>query len=162
MGFIGVVSTKKELIEIKKHIQNNYKVIELKKTSIKNIRNVKFDMIIFNRDIDLEICEYEYMKDILKQVDYIIVNSDINFTIFEKIELNYPIKIITYGFNPKASILISSVKEDYILISIQRKIQKNNREILENQERKIETKYNEKNKIYEKIIVFILKELHNL
>jgi len=102
------------------------------------------------------------MKDILKQVDYIIVNSDINFTIFEKIELNYPIKIITYGFNPKASILISSVKEDYILISIQRKIQKNNREILENQERKIETKYNEKNKIYEKIIVFILKELHNL
>ena len=101
-------------------------------------------MIIFNRDIDLEICEYEYMKDILKQVDYIIVNSDINFTIFEKIELNYPIKIITYGFNPKASILISSVKEDYILISIQRKIQKNNREILENQERKIETKYNEK------------------
>ena len=74
MGFIGVVSTKKELIEIKKHIQNNYKVIELKKTSIKNIRNVKFDVIIFNRDIDLEICEYEYMKDILKQVDYIIVN----------------------------------------------------------------------------------------
>ena len=53
MGFIGVVSTKKELIEIKKHIQNNYKVIELKKTSIKNIRNVKFDIIIFNRDIYL-------------------------------------------------------------------------------------------------------------
>ena len=76
-----------------------------------------------------------------------------------KIPENILIKIITFGFNSKSTIMISSVKENYIIISVQREIEKLNGDIIENQEKKIEIEQNKKSSIYNEIINFLIKEL---
>lgn len=162
MGVIGIISSKKEMLKIEKELQEYASVIRITSESIKNVKNVRFDEIIFNRNLKIKSNEYKYMTEILNQTNYILVNSDVDIPILQEIKLEKPIKIITYGFNSKASISVSSVEEDYIIISIQRKIEKRNKKKIENQETKIEMKYDEKIKIYEKIIIFIIKELHNL
>lgn len=162
MGVIGIVSSQKEMLKIEKELQEYASVIRITSESVENFKNVRFDEIIFNRNLKINPSEYKYMAEILNQTNYILVNSDVDILILKEIKLEKPIKVITYGFNSKASISISSVEEDYIIISIQRKIEKRNREKIENQEIKIEIKHDEKTKIYEKIIIFILKELHNL
>ena len=55
--------------------------------------------------------------------------------------------------------MISSVKENYIIISVQREIEKLNGDIIENQEKKIEIEQNKKLSIYNEIINFLIKEL---
>lgn len=162
MGVIGIISSKKEMLKIEKELQEYASVIRITSESIKNVKNVRFDEIIFNRNLKIKSNEYKYMTEILNQTNYILVNSDVDIPILQEIKLEKPIKIITYGFNSKTSISVSSVEEDYIIISIQRKIEKRNKKKIENQEIKIEMKYDEKIKIYEKIIIFIIKELHNL
>ena len=86
---------------------------------------------------------------------YILINSDVKI----KIPENILIKIITFGFNSKSTIMISSVKENYIIISVQREIEKLNGDIIENQEKKIEIELNKKSSIYNEIINFLIKEL---
>ena len=99
--------------------------------------------------------EYKFMREIINKTKYILINSD------EKIKIpeNILIKIITFGFNSKSTIMISSVKENYIIISVQREIEKLNGDIIENQEKKIEIKQNKKSSIYNEIINFLIKEL---
>ena len=73
-------------------------------------------------------------------------------------ELNISnVNIITYGFNSKSTITISSVTTDDVLICIQRNIN-SNYGIIELQEIKIEN--NEKYSIYDLIAVVILYLLY--
>ena len=120
-----------------------------------NLKNIKFDEIIYNKDINLTEEEYKFMREIINKTKYILINSD------EKIKIpeNILIKIITFGFNSKSTIMISSVKENYIIISVQREIEKLNGDIIENQEKKIEIEQNKKSSIYNEIINFLIKEL---
>ena len=80
--------------------------------------------------------------------------------ILKKINMHKLIKLITFGFNSKSTITISSVNEDKIIVFIQRDIEMLDGEILESQEKKIVAP-NPK-KIYNSLVVFIIKELHNL
>ena len=52
-------------------------------------------------------------------------------------DIEKPIKIITFGFNTKATITISSVKEEKIIVCLQRYIEKINGEIIDTQEKEI-------------------------
>ena len=92
-----------------------------------NLKNIKFDEIIYNKDINLTEEEYKFMREIINKTKYILINSD------EKIKIpeNILIKIITFGFNSKSTIMISSVKENYIIISVQREIEKLNGDIID-------------------------------
>ena len=141
--------------DIKRKLGENYELIELNSESIKNLKNIKFDEIIYNKDINLTEEEYKFMREIINKTKYILINSD------EKIKIpeNILIKIITFGFNSKSTIMISSVKENYIIISVQREIEKLNGDIIENQEKKIEIEQNKKSSIYNEIINFLIKEL---
>lgn len=161
MPLIGMISAKKDIREIKKNLKEE-KIVEITSDSILNLKNIRFNDIIFNKDIKLNEQEYRCMCEIMNSADYILVNADINITILEKVDLIKPVKIITYGFNPKATISISSVKDDYIIASIQRKIEKINTEEIEAQEKKIEILKEEKSKVHIKLVNFLLKELHNL
>ena len=109
-----------------------------------NLKNIKFDEIIYNKDINLTEEEYKFMREIINKTKYILINSD------EKIKIpeNILIKIITFGFNQKSTLSISSIKEDYIIISVQRDIEKINKQKIENQERKIEISPSDKISIY--------------
>lgn len=161
MCLIGIIAKKKDIKEIKNNLDIVYEVIEINNKSIENLKNIKFEQIIINKDLALNKQEEEYIKKLINTTKYIIINADINIQILNNIEIDKPLKIITYGFNSKSTISISSVKEDYIILSIQREIEKLNNEKIENQEKKIELIKGENNNIYIKIIKFIIKELHN-
>ena len=128
MSLIGIIAKKKDIKEIKNNLDIVYEVIEINNKSIENLKNIKFEQIIINKDLALNKQEEEYIKKLINTTKYIIINADINIQILNNIEIDKPLKIITYGFNSKSTISISSVKEDYIILSIQREIEKLNNE----------------------------------
>lgn len=128
MIFIGIVTDTKSESYIKK-IQNNneifnkYHIIFIKEKSIDNIKNIKFETIIINREFD---DEYSLNKLIAKS-KYLIINEDIDMAISLLNDVNS--NIITYGFNSKSTITMSSVTEDSIQICVQRNILSKQNEI---------------------------------
>ena len=64
MPLIGIVARKKDIKDIKRKLGENYELIELNNESIKNLKNIKFDEIIYNKDINLTEEEYEFMREI--------------------------------------------------------------------------------------------------
>ena len=163
MPLVGIIAKKRDIQAIKKEIEKeNIEIIEITKDSIVNMRNIKFDEIIILRDIKLENEEYKYMKEIISKVEYLIINEDIEIKVLNEVEIEKPIKLITFGFNSKSTITISSVKEEKILICIQRNIEKVNKEIIEEQEKEIILNGCNSQKIYNELVKFIIKELHNL
>lgn len=163
MPLIGIVAKKKNIQAIKKELQErDIKIIEITKESIKNIRNIKFEEIIFLEDINLEDVEYEFMNEIISNAKYLILNGDIKINILEQIKIEKPIKLITFGFNSKSTITISSVREDKIIVCLQRDIEKIDGRIIEKQEKEITISKENNKKIYNNLAIFIIKELHNL
>ena len=160
MPLVGIVAKKKDIQAIKKEIKGkNIDIIEMTKESIKNIKNIALEKIVLLQNINLEEEEYKYMNEIISKTKYLIINGDIQIDILKRVELEKPIRLITFGFNSKSTITISSVKEDKIIVCLQRDIKKSDGEILESQEKQIIVK--ECKKIYNNLVVFIIKELHN-
>ena len=163
MPLIGIIARKRDIQAIKKELQeSNMKVIEITKEAIRNIKNIGFEEIIILEDINLELEEYKYMNEIISKAKYLILNGDIEIKVLKEINIDKPIKVITFGFNTKATITISSVKEEKIIVCLQREVEKINGEILENQEKEIKINKENSKKIYNKLAIFIVKELHNL
>ena len=161
MPLVGIIASKREVQAIRKEIrEKDIEIIEITKESVENIKNIKFDEIIILKNINLSEKEYKYMKEIISKVKYLIFSGDIEISILKNIEIDKPIKLITFGFSSKSTITISSIKEEKIIVCIQRDIEKANGEILESQEKEIIMK-NDK-KIYNILSVFIINELHNL
>ncbi len=152
MVLIGIVTDVKSENDISELIKNNVllrenNVLFINDENIDNIKNVHFDTIIIN----CELLEIEKLEMLIQNAKNIVLNVDdgfhINFTGGSKKNL------ITYGFNSKASITISSVTEDEALICVQRNISNKNGTI-EIQEVKFENSNNYN--IYDLIIFFIL------
>lgn len=161
MPLVGIIAKKRDVEAIKKEIKgNNVDVIEITKESIGNIKNIKFAEIIFMENINFEEKEYKYMNEIISKTQYLILNGDIGIDILNKIDIQKPIKFITFGFNSKSTITISSITDEKIIVCLQRDIEKLNKEILECQEKEIKNANNKK--IYNNLVAFIIKELHNL
>lgn len=152
MIFIGIVTDSKSENNITELLKNNNSlnensVIFIKEKNIDNIKNVHFDTVIINREFE----KMDELNNLLNNAKNIVINMDVNINWKE---LNIiSANIITYGFNSKSSITISSVTEDDVLICIQRNINSNYGEI-ELQEIKIEN--NENYSIYDLIAVLIL------
>ena len=163
MPLVGIIAKKKDIQAIKKELKYcEIEIIEITPKSVQNIKNINFEEIIINEDIILNEFEYQYMREILSKTKYLIINCDIEIDMLKKIKLENPIKTITYGFNSKATITISSVKDEKILVCLQRDIQKVYLKIIEAQEKIIYLNDSKSNKIYNELVVFIVKELHNL
>ena len=122
MSFIGIISDEKcenficQKIQKELHLSDS-SVLYIKEQSIENIKNIKFETILLAREFK----RVDILKTILKDTKYLIVNSDIekNLNILDNLE----VKIVTYGFNSKATITASSVKDEEMLICIQRSIE---------------------------------------
>ena len=80
--------------------------------------------------------DLELVREIAKITDYFILNSDIkeNLQLLENLDL----KIITYGYNQKATITTSSVEENKVILCLQRGIKNIYEEGIEPQEIKLE------------------------
>ena len=113
-------------------------------------------------DIEIDQQEYKYFEELINRVNYLIINADIRIEILSKISINIPIKLITYGFNPKSTITISSIKEEKIIVSIQRELISANNKKIEIQEKEIDISQKKDKKVYTNLVVFIIKQLHNL
>ena len=163
MPLVGIIAKKRDFQAIKEELQNyNIEFIHINKDSIKNIKNIIFEEIIFLEDINLNSDEYEFMNKIVLKTKYVIVNADIEINILKYIKIDCPIKVITFGFNSKATITISSVKDDKIIVCLQREIEKTDKGIIESQEKEINIIDNSNRKIHNKLVVFIVKELHKI
>ena len=163
MPLIGIIAKTRDVQAIKKELkENDSKIIKITKDTIRNVKNVGFEEIIILEDINLGEEEYRYMKEITSKAKYLLLNGDIDITALEEINIEKPIKIITFGFNTKATITISSVKEEKIIVCLQRYIEKINGEIIDTQEKEIKISKENNKKIYNKLAIFIVKELHNL
>ena len=160
MPLIGIVAKKKDIQAIKNELkESNVEIIEITKQCVKNLKNIKFEEIIFLQNINLAEEEYKYMNEIISNAQYLILNGDIEIDILKKINLQKPIKLITFGFNSKSTITISSINDEKIIACLQRDIEKPNGEILECQEKEIISQNSKK--IYYNLVVFIINELHN-
>ena len=149
MAFIGIVTDSKsesnieKLLSSIKYLDEN-KVIFIKEKNINNIKNVRFDTVIINKEFE----KVDELNRVLENAKNISINIDINL---KKDNLNIiDSNLITYGFNSKSSITISSVTDDDVLICVQRNIYNDFGEI-EVQEIKLEN--NENYSIYDLIIV---------
>ncbi len=147
MTFIGVVSQKEDFYDIEQNINNNLlkknSFININSENIESIKNVKFETVLI-LDIKSVREKLQYLKIILKQCQYILINTDAkeNLKVLEDINSN----VITFGFNNKSTITASSIEGENILICIQRSILNKNKQEIEPQEIKISVK--NKNNIY--------------
>lgn len=136
MPFIGLITDENKENCIRRHILEKLNLREssvlfIKEKSIDNIKNIKFETILLDREFK----SVELLKKLLKNTKYLIVNSDIisNLNILD----NLQITVITYGFNSKATITASSVDEEEVLVCIQRNIVNNQGKSIEPQEIKM-------------------------
>ncbi len=133
MSFIGIISDEKtenficQKLQKELHLSDS-SVLYIKEQSIENIRNIKFETILLAREFK----KVDILKSILKDAKYLIVNSDIeaNLNILDNLE----VKVVTYGFNSKATITASSVTDEDMLICVQRSIEDINGKEIEPQE----------------------------
>lgn len=121
MSFIGVICKTKNEKYIKQILSEKLKgktVLIFTKENIENLKNITFETILILSNNEQILCKREIVKNIIKKARYLVINSDegINLDLLENIDLN----IITFGFNSKSSITVSSVRDESILLCVQR------------------------------------------
>lgn len=163
MPFIGILAKKNDYSILEKEIQNNcslnkLKVIELDKDNIEIFKNIKFDMIIINSNIKNILDRSNYFIELMKKSNYIMLNTDIqNNTLFmQYLKAN----IITYGFNRKATITISSIKDDKIMIGVQRNILYKDKDVLCMQEVVLNASQEDIKNVYDMMILFTISNIY--
>ena len=152
MFFIGIISEEKNekyIKEMLKHNIHNSNVIFINEKNIDNIKNVKFKIIVLNKELI-----NKNLESILLNAEYLILNSDINVKLVENLNL----KVITYGFNSKATVTASSITEEEMLVCIQRNIVDMYNNKFEPQEINIER--NELLDIYDNMYIMCIKILY--
>lgn len=117
MAFIGIVTNEKNIQYMLTNLKNIFdrqKVIFINDNNIEHLQNIKFETIA----IDAEINNIMQLKKLISNANYLILNADIevNGFLLEDIKL----MAITYGFKGKATITVSSVSENNIIICLQR------------------------------------------
>lgn len=159
MSFIGIISDNKSFEIIKKKIFKNVKankitIINITRQNIENMKNIKFETIIINNDLQKFKEKEIILQKICTNSKYIVLNSDINLKI--DILKNEKVNIITYGLNQKATITMSSIADTDVLISVQRNVENIKKEILEVEEKHINLDEKEKLKPYEILIIYTI------
>ena len=163
MPLVGIIAKKRDFQKIKKELQNyNIDLIHLNKETIMNVSKILFEEIIILEDIILMPDEYRFMNKIVLKAKYLIINADIDINILKYITVDKPVKVITFGFNSKATISISSVNDEKVIVCLQRNLERVDNQIIESQEKEIKIFQDTNRKIHNKLVVFIIKELHNI
>lgn len=120
---------------IDKKTVNTNEIIYVKEKNLENIKNIRLETLIINTEVH----DMEIIKKIVSNSKYLIINLDYNKNIEEfKKDRN---KIITYGYNSKSDITISSVKEEQSFLCLQRNIKSIFGKVIEMQEIKANVNY---------------------
>lgn len=140
MSLIGILTEnnhKNYLKQQLKSVINEEQLLFFNEDCIENLKNIKFETVLIGKEVKKNQNE---LRAIAQKADNLIFNTDIknNLNLLNDLSL----KLITYGFNSKATITTSSVDENRIMICLQRNVQNITGEILEAQEIEIDTNKN--------------------
>ena len=159
MAFVGIISNFEVFSFLEDNNHNkNVNIININKNNVKNLKNIRFETIVICNDINEMENGKKYLNEIIKNSKYLVINSDYNSNneIFDCCEK----RIITYGTNQKATITTSSVKEDEILICIQRNIKTIKNKIIEIQECRLKNENINNTKVYNLLASFVIELLY--
>lgn len=153
MPFIEIITDSKSQNQLNKVITkqmvNNCELLYIKEKNIENIKNIKLETLVLNRKIE----NIELINKIAGNAKNIIFNLDLDKEI-----TNAESKKISFGYNSKSDITISSVKDDEIMICIQNTIESIYGKKVEPQEVKVDIK-NDVN-VYNIMIIIALTALY--
>ena len=143
---------------ISKNVELINELIKYNKIAIVNEENVNK---YINKEIDMlviedEIVQTKYLEQLCNHSKYILLQDNVNLNI--KLEKNS--NVITFGFNHKSTVTVSSISEEKIIICVQREIKSFKNKLIEPQELiiKNEKEYDINIKIIKKIIQEILEK----
>lgn len=153
MPFIEIITDSKSQNQLNKVITkqmvNNCELLYIKEKNIENIKNIKLETLVLNRKIE----NIELINKIAGNAKNIIFNLDLNKEI-----TNAESKKISFGYNSKSDITISSVKDDEIMICIQNTIESIYGKKVEQQEVKVDIKSDVN--VYNIMIIIALTALY--
>ncbi|MCI9063209.1 MAG: hypothetical protein HFJ17_01185 [Clostridia bacterium] len=160
MPFIGIIAKECDSNFIKNEVLKNsdnskFEWFNISQENVENIKNITFETIIINEDISDILSNSKYLEDILKRAKYLIVNSDIVKNVYIQTD-----NIITYGLNSKATITISSVKDEDILICIQKSYKDIKGNDIEEQEINIKIIKNNLKKLCNSLSIFAVLSIY--
>ena len=163
MPFIGIIAKecdsnfiKNEIL--KNSIDNKFEILNINKKNIENIKNIRFDTIIINEDITDFLDHSKYLEELINYSKYLVINSDVFKN--PKILGQENEKIITYGLNNEAIITISSVKDEDILICIQKNLKDIKGNNIEQQEINIKIMKNNLKKLCNSLAIFTIISIY--
>ena len=125
MFFIGIVSETKDSEIIKKNLKNSINaetlnIINLNKKNVENFQNITFDTVVIMQNLEKWDINIKYLDEIIRKSKILLINADIQ--IRKDFTNRTDTKVITFGFNLKSLVLVSSVSDDRILVDLQRSI----------------------------------------
>lgn len=154
MPFIEIITDSKSQVQLSKLITkkmvNNSDILYIKEKNIENIKNIKLETLILNRNIE----NMSIMNKIMENSKNVILNLDFNGNVLEKSNTN----IISFGYNSKSDITVSSIEDDEILICIQSTIKSIFNRTIEPQEIKVNVRSDIN--IYNIMIIIALATLY--
>lgn len=162
MSFIGVVASRKCFENIKKKITEQIKdetinFIQINLRSIENIKNIKFETIIVEDNLEKFKNNKEIIEKICKNVQYLMINTDKNLEQkgTEKVQNK-----ITYGLNQKADVTVSSISDTDILVYWQKDISDKEGNKIEIEERRIKRKGKNTLNTYQILIIYTFFKIY--
>ncbi len=115
MPFIEIITDTKSQMQLNKSIKkeqvNNCEILYIKEKNIDNIKNIKLETLVLNREIE----NMSRIQKIMDNAKNVIINLDLN-------QIEKKDNFISYGYNSKCDITISSINDDDVLIYIQKEI----------------------------------------
>lgn len=163
MSFIGVVANRKCFENIKREItekvgKEDINFIQINLRSIENVKNVKFETIIVEDNLEKFKKNKEILEKLCKNTQYLMINTDKNL---EQEEIMKIPNKITYGLNRKATVTISSISEIDVLIYWQKNLRNREGQKIEIEERRIEKREKKQLKTYEILIIYTILKIYD-
>ena len=157
MIFIGIIANQKEFEALNERLDGlkDIDMVLIDKNNLENLQNVKFDSLIIHQAMPAG-CNLQAFERICQNVQYLIVNVDKNRDI--KILKNNQRTVINYGLNHKCTVTLSSIRDDYIMVALQREIINKNGNIEEIGEQKVQK--TRKLDIYGHLLLAIIDKIY--
>ena len=157
MPFIEIITSSESEVQlsnfITKFLVNNCETMYIKESNINNIKNIRLDTIVINEKVN----NWNILQKIVNNSKNVVYNLDMNESLDKEIfEFG---NVISYGYNSKSDITISSIEDDQILICLQNTIKNPQNLKIEPQEIKVNVD-RESVDIYDVMIVIALAILY--
>ena len=135
MSIVGIVASERQSNLIKKQVEEqNFKIeiIPINYKSVENIKNIKFEILVIQDSLEKLKEKQNLIIEIVNNAKYLLLNTDTKIN--EEILKDISATILTYGLKQKATITVSGIEENQVIISVQRAFKNLKGKLIEQQE----------------------------